>query len=359
MTTTQRATWAGLAAAVGITLVLVLATMREPARQVASRQVAQERAFVEAMDLYALNCAECHGSRGQGDIEDSASVLDSDYIVAQSDDWLYDVIARGRDNTDMAAFLREAGGALTSEQIESVIALIQVRDWSRTTRRIAEMNLIAPTEIALDQEATATALFEAGIPPDGDWDNTFDPVEPSPTRIWPTLPPPSATPTRIPPTAAPTDTALPQIVIVATDTPALPVIAVQPTAVPSPQVGLPQIAVVPTQSGLPQMAVVPTESGLPQIMVLPTVDASLLAAGGAGYAEHCAACHGARGQGGPDGYPLDVPAVQDQPPDALEAVSFANPAITGHELTLSPDLQAAIIYSLYHLESLPVVEEGR
>jgi len=112
---------------------------------------------MRGMDLYALHCAECHGSRGQGEIQEGASKLDQEYIRGQDESWLYKVIARGRDNTDMRAFHLDEGGSLNRQQIESLIAVLKVGSWDEVAVRVEALDMIPEEEMTL---AAASALQE-------------------------------------------------------------------------------------------------------------------------------------------------------------------------------------------------------
>ncbi|GAB4272180.1 MAG: hypothetical protein Kow0092_27180 [Deferrisomatales bacterium] len=72
--------------------------------------------------LYRLNCAACHGARGEGGI---GNTLNSPgfYAIA-SDEFLIETILRGRPNTAMPAWRR-----LTAQQVADLIAFI--RSWQK------------------------------------------------------------------------------------------------------------------------------------------------------------------------------------------------------------------------------------
>lgn len=154
----------GLAATVAIMLILGLAAVREPSRQSAARNAQQTRALERGSDLYALHCAECHGSRGQGNITENATELNTEYLRAQDADKLYDTIERGRANTEMAAFGLDQGGVLNGQQIRYLVTLIQAGSWDSIAARAAELGMISPEELALAAAASAPASPETPLP---------------------------------------------------------------------------------------------------------------------------------------------------------------------------------------------------
>jgi mono/diheme cytochrome c family protein len=104
------------------------------------------------VDLYALHCAECHGSRGQGEIGQDAAKLDDDYMRSRQADWLYKVIARGRSDTEMAAFHLEEGGVLNRQQIDSLVTV---------AARVAELGMISEEELALASSGEPVEALES------------------------------------------------------------------------------------------------------------------------------------------------------------------------------------------------------
>jgi cytochrome c oxidase cbb3-type subunit 3 len=78
--------------------------------------------------LYARNCAGCHGTDGR--LGAARSLNDPLYQAVVTDDALRQVIAHGRPGTNMPAFSQQAGGSLTDRQIESLISGMRAQ-WSR------------------------------------------------------------------------------------------------------------------------------------------------------------------------------------------------------------------------------------
>lgn len=154
----------GLVGTVAIILILGLAAVREPSRQDAARSERQDQAITMGTDLYALHCAECHGSLGQGNITEAATELNTEYMRAQEADWLYDTIALGRSDTEMAAFSLDRGGALNGQQIRHLVTLIRTGTWDTIAARVAELGMVSQEEIALASATRTPPPTEIPLP---------------------------------------------------------------------------------------------------------------------------------------------------------------------------------------------------
>lgn len=310
---TQRIAWIGAVATAIIILVMLIAALREPARMDRAKADQQAEAIQRGMDLYAFHCAECHGSRGQGEIEADATDLADEYIQNQDTDFLYKAIARGRNDTDMAAFHIDEGGALNRQQIESLITIIRDGSWNNVAIRVAELDMVSEEELAL---ADVYALEEA--------------IE-----------------------------ALPMIMVIPTQVPAVAPASIPNNMEPPPAEThtdtLPGIAVVPTDPAntetLPSIAIVPTEASadlLPLIAIKPTETSNEYASALNLYAVHCAECHGVNGAGMEDIPALHIPRVQTMSARELGRISFDNAQIEGHDTFLMPDEKVALITLMQH-----------
>lgn len=78
--------------------------------------------------LYAQNCAGCHGAEGR--LGAARSLNDPLYLSFVSDEALSLVISTGSTGTSMPAFSQPSGGSLTDQQIALLIAGMRTR-WSR------------------------------------------------------------------------------------------------------------------------------------------------------------------------------------------------------------------------------------
>ncbi len=75
--------------------------------------------------LYAQNCATCHGARGEGVTGLGAALRNSQYIKTAGDQAIFATIAQGRKGTAMPAWLQANGGKLTETQINNIITFLK------------------------------------------------------------------------------------------------------------------------------------------------------------------------------------------------------------------------------------------
>jgi len=81
--------------------------------------------------LYALNCANCHGEDGIGNLGMGPGLNNQAFLRAASDGFLWEAIAKGRRETPMFPSLQGLGGVrqLSSEEINDLVAFI--RSWEK------------------------------------------------------------------------------------------------------------------------------------------------------------------------------------------------------------------------------------
>jgi mono/diheme cytochrome c family protein len=79
--------------------------------------------------LYGRNCAGCHGSEGRPGA--ALSLADPVYLALADDATIRRVAAGGVPGTAMPAFAQSAGGTLTDEQIDVLVAGMRAR-WARS-----------------------------------------------------------------------------------------------------------------------------------------------------------------------------------------------------------------------------------
>ena len=73
--------------------------------------------------LWADNCAACHGPQGQGV---TAPALNSkEFLSSVTDDQIHGIVAGGIPGTAMPAWLNEYGGPLTDQQIRGLVAYLR------------------------------------------------------------------------------------------------------------------------------------------------------------------------------------------------------------------------------------------
>lgn len=161
MTTPMKIT--GLLATLIILLVIPAYSMIEPSQQENLLNDFYAAAVVTSTDIYAENCAVCHGADGQG-IGDTPA-LNSEGIRTMPESELIKVISRGRDNTLMAAWAVEEGGILSASQISDMVVFIQQANWEYVNARVAELGLTPPevTEMEVSEEMlTSLTALEGG-----------------------------------------------------------------------------------------------------------------------------------------------------------------------------------------------------
>ena len=128
--------WQAWGIAVFLLLVLAFPVYRltENARlddALASESSAQ---VVAGRQLWALNCATCHGERGQGG--EGPALNSQEFLLSVSDAQIHGIVAGGIPGTAMPAWLDEYGGPLTEQQIAAVVAY--VRSWQPTAPSVPD-----------------------------------------------------------------------------------------------------------------------------------------------------------------------------------------------------------------------------
>lgn len=161
---TRTMAWIGFLATLAIALTLGLYTLLEPGRQQAAQERLRAEAIAQATDLYAENCAVCHGAAGEG--IGGMPALNSDGVRGMDYESLYRVIAFGRYNTPMAAWSAEEGGILTGAQIDQLIVLLQYGDWEQVSARVTERGLAPP--VAVEVEVPDDLLVQIEALPGGE-----------------------------------------------------------------------------------------------------------------------------------------------------------------------------------------------
>ena len=125
MTTSMR--WIGIFATLVIMIVIPVYAMTESNQQEQLLEDYHVTAVVSATDLYAENCTVCHGASGEGIAGNPP--LNSDATQMMSENDLFKVISRGRDNTLMAAWAVDEGGVFSNSQVDDLVVLIQSVNW--------------------------------------------------------------------------------------------------------------------------------------------------------------------------------------------------------------------------------------
>lgn len=158
---TRNMIWIGFFATLLIFITLGTAFLREPNRQADALLEQRIVAVTEGTDLFAENCAVCHGASGEGLAAYPA--LNSDALRTMDEVDLFRTIERGRYNTAMAAYGVEEGGIFTNAEIDNLMAVIQLADWQAVAVRVADLGL-TPPEIEIVEMPAETILAVAELP---------------------------------------------------------------------------------------------------------------------------------------------------------------------------------------------------
>jgi mono/diheme cytochrome c family protein len=140
-----------------IVALLVVNIVREPARQQQALTDYHEAAIARGMDLYAANCARCHGAAGEG--LGLYRALNQQFIVNKDARELQMVIQYGRYATDMAAFGLDEGGSLTPMQIHDLVTVLREGEWDVVQARVEALGMAPGEEDILAAEAAARPVL--------------------------------------------------------------------------------------------------------------------------------------------------------------------------------------------------------
>ncbi len=94
--------------------------LRLPGKPVEAEKWRAQEDVTDFNELYATNCAGCHGVGGKSGA--ARPLNDPLYLSFVPDDALSQTISRGRLGTNMPAFSQQAGGMLTDHQIELLVS---------------------------------------------------------------------------------------------------------------------------------------------------------------------------------------------------------------------------------------------
>jgi mono/diheme cytochrome c family protein len=101
---------------------------RAPGRPSPDSQVTRPDKVTSFSTLYGANCAGCHGAEGRG--RAAVALRDPLYLAIADDATIRHVVSDGVPGTAMPAFAQSAGGMLTGEQIDAIVAGIRAQ-WAK------------------------------------------------------------------------------------------------------------------------------------------------------------------------------------------------------------------------------------
>lgn len=114
-------------AALAASLTVLFAGCRNPPGYPGPAQVRPSE-VMDFASLYGQNCAACHGSNGENG--PATDLANPEYQALVDDATLHNVIANGMPGTLMPAFATSAGGTLTGQQVDALVAGMR-KQWQK------------------------------------------------------------------------------------------------------------------------------------------------------------------------------------------------------------------------------------
>ena len=120
---------------VGVLLVFVYILTNDTSRASSDARIREEQ-IARGQQLFAANCAVCHGNHGQGGVglplNIAANRPTTDAQATQRTEYLTRTITNGRPGTFMPAWALSNNGPLNEEQIGALVDMIEYGDWTQT-----------------------------------------------------------------------------------------------------------------------------------------------------------------------------------------------------------------------------------
>jgi mono/diheme cytochrome c family protein len=114
--------------ALALATLLAITSCDAPGRRTTEEQVLRPNEVSDFRQLYAQNCAGCHGVDGQGGL--TVALGNPVYLAIADDATIRRITADGVPGTAMPGFGQRAGGFLTDAQIEIIVRGIRAR-WAK------------------------------------------------------------------------------------------------------------------------------------------------------------------------------------------------------------------------------------
>jgi len=99
--------------------------------------------------LFATNCAVCHGSKGEGRV---GATLNKVFVSMNATAELKEIITNGRSGTMMPTWGKEKGGPLSEQDIDDIVAYIE--SWGKTYEPPLPVPPLPPQNIPPVEEVT-------------------------------------------------------------------------------------------------------------------------------------------------------------------------------------------------------------
>jgi mono/diheme cytochrome c family protein len=119
---------------IGILLAFQIYILREPERVQNVLAADQAGQVIRGEKLFADNCVQCHGPKGEGDI--GPALNHRTLLKSTSDEVFFSLIGGGVPGTSMPSWSQTYGGPFTDEQIRDLVAFI--RHWEPTATDIGK-----------------------------------------------------------------------------------------------------------------------------------------------------------------------------------------------------------------------------
>lgn len=119
---TGRWMWAGVILMGLFVLAFPLYRIYEPGARADARQSQIQALEADGQNLFVNNCANCHGSQGEG--VDAPALNSRQFLENVTQDQIESLIAHGIPGSEMAAWSLDFDGPLTSEQIRAIGAFL-------------------------------------------------------------------------------------------------------------------------------------------------------------------------------------------------------------------------------------------
>ncbi len=131
-----------LAVGFGLTLAILIVfqiyIFREPARIQVDQAADRRAAELAGHDLYAENCATCHGENGEG--ATGPAFNSRELLKTTSDETLFNLTRTGIPGTTMPAWGQSFGGPFTDQEISQMVAFIRV--WEPTAPELTPVEIV-------------------------------------------------------------------------------------------------------------------------------------------------------------------------------------------------------------------------
>lgn len=119
---------------IGILAAFQVYQLREGARIESVKAADQAEQIARGQQLFADNCATCHGDNGEGDL--GPALNSKKFLDSTEDGKIYSLISSGVPGTAMPSWSQDYGGPFTGEQVQDLVGFI--RHWQATAQDVAK-----------------------------------------------------------------------------------------------------------------------------------------------------------------------------------------------------------------------------